>query len=641
MAKKEIATGNWQPATGNWGERCRRKWTSRHYVSVGVGLLVLLFIGAFIGEIRAPHFFLRSNQSGDDVHIKLDLELDESDTDTVEKMQLQKEESTSPFSVLSVGEQEQEVTDVYDDMNAWNKIWDIAGLLHAVKNEKKGNHTHGTQFVGPAKLNVTLISQDDGILSKLTARELFETFPSPAGADTVQIYNEKAYRELIQTFMTTKTNITICANGGSVTAGGGHINFDSRYYTKLTNSIRELNLNSAGGAVRNVGRGHGTRHSLHSAVFAPNFFPQYTDLLLWEFSINDYGYHIPEESIIEQERSLLIAWLSEVEKMRPQNNPPKVIMIYLWSVPFEFTDHQRVSNPVYDAHAQLAKEFDFVVGHVNVASYFDELRMKENDLKQLFLADAHHPSAAGHLSIAFLLLDLIRGKGSGGKAGSERRKGTDVDLPSQHLHRPMYKWFCGTESEAKKFVQSQVVEYGDGDDGIFSRWRSPLGTATLETPRNDVLPGTRQMFFDFASSEMQILGKQDPLRMDRQGSTSLSCCTAGASTSDYTTVKVPENADSIQNARSIYFGFGPGLSDVKDLKVYIDSDKEHVNGKLINVGDEEWKCFWSWKDVYDPMWFAFTEERTEISSIRICVENDRCDEEQELSEAMLISIAVY
>ena len=49
--------------------------------------------------------------------------------------------------------------------------------------------------------------------------------------------------------------------------------------------------------------------------------------------------------------------------------------------------------------------------------------------------------------------------------------------------------------------------------------------------------------------------------------------------------------------------------------------------------------------MYDPMWFAFTEQQSEISIMRIFVENDRCDEDrinmQEQSEAMLMSIAVY
>jgi len=57
--------------------------------------------------------------------------------------------------------------------------------------------------------------------------------------------------------------------------------------------------------------GRGTRHSSHFAAFASNFLPPITDLLLWEFAINDYAYgdYMLKESHIEQERSMLIPWL--------------------------------------------------------------------------------------------------------------------------------------------------------------------------------------------------------------------------------------------------------------------------------------------------------------------------------------------
>ena len=621
-----------------------KKWTTPRCTTVGACSLVLMVIPLLIVEVRSPCFFLRLiiNRSGDDVRIKpqkLGLD-DSSDKEQI----IQNEEATSLLNTdPSTGKQ--------SDMNSWDNIWDIAGLSPAAfttENDevlsKLKSRTSGKFTAAAAAAAFT--SEYDGVLSKLKARELFETFPSPVSADTVQIYNQKAYHELIQTFITTTANTTICANGGSATAGGGHIKFEHRYYTKLVNYIRELRLNAAGGEVRVIERGHGARNSLHSAVFAPNFFPQNTDLFLWEFAINDYGYHIRNESIIEQERSMLIAWLREVEQMRPQN-PPKVVLIYLWKKPFELNDRQQVINPVYDAHKQLAREFEFVVGHVNVASYFNELDVKEASLKEIFLADRLHPSAVGHLAITFLLLDLIRGKESRSITKSKHgRRDTDmnvsIDVPSKHQQRPQaYDWLCGTESEAKRFVQSQVIE---NDDGVTSSgWRSPLSTATLEKPRNDAVSGTRQMFFDLASyDQVNILGKQDPLRIDRQGSTSLKCCGDGASIIDYTTVRVPLNAEPIQNAYSLFFGFGPGLSDVDALRVYINSDEEHVKGKLVRVKDEEWECSWSWKDIYDPLWFAFDKEQPQISSIRICVENDRCEEREDgQSKAMLISMAVY
>ena len=327
--------------------------------------------------------------------------------------------------------------------------------------------------------------------------------------------------------------------------------------------------------------------SLHSAVFAPNFIPPKPDLLLWEFSINDYGYHIPQETIVEQERSMLLAWLREVETLR-QQRPPMVILIYLWKSPFEFNDKGKIYNPVYEAHAQLAKEFDFVVGHVNAASYFDELGDLQdmNEMKRLFLADQHHPNDTGHLVITFLLLHLLRGSSTDAhldldiqpKQGNVSSKGT-----------AQYKWFCGTDSEEKRYVRSQVTEYDGGDTSI-RRWRSPLGTGTLEEPQNDIQAGSRQMVFVQTSfGNTQILGKQDPVRTDRQRGVSLSCCRKEADTpiSGYTTVSVPEADEPIQDAQSLFLAFGPGFSDVNKLKVYIGSDERGVEGKLIRCSGQK------------------------------------------------------
>ena len=71
----------------------------------------------------------------------------------------------------------------------------------------------------------------------MNVQELFEEFPSPVGADTVQIYNGKTYDQLIRTFMTRPNIIHTCANGGSVTEGGGNVLEGRRYYRKFMQYI--------------------------------------------------------------------------------------------------------------------------------------------------------------------------------------------------------------------------------------------------------------------------------------------------------------------------------------------------------------------------------------------------------------------
>ena len=292
-------------------------------------------------------------------------------------------------------------------IQTWNTIWDEANLSAS------------------SALSLDL----DDVLT-MDAQQLFRTFPSPTSTDTLQIYNKKAYHDLIKIFLSLSpltfqeqdiehTPITVTANGGSSTAGGGHVPQKNRYYEKFVDYIHELNLTASEvDSQRNknfdiISRGHGIRHSLHSAVFASNFLPPTTDILFWEFAINDFPYNrrnIKKSEYFAQMRSMMIAWLQEVQKMQPK--PPKVLLIYLWKTPFQQKQDGNVNNPVFDAHmlgTKLAAQFDFVVGHVNLASYFDELttiptpspgsgRLPKNktisfqDVNKLFLADIHHPN---------------------------------------------------------------------------------------------------------------------------------------------------------------------------------------------------------------------------------------------------------
>ena len=107
-----------------------------------------------------------------------------------------------------------------------------------------------------------------------------------------------------------------------------------------------------------------------AAVFAPNLLPPNTDILFWKFAINDYESANRDH---ELEYNIFIAWLHECEKMYPK--PPKVILVYLWGSPFHFDENNQIFNPVFEIHAHLAKEIDFVVGFVNLASHFDELQV--------------------------------------------------------------------------------------------------------------------------------------------------------------------------------------------------------------------------------------------------------------------------
>jgi hypothetical protein len=174
---------------------------------------------------------------------------------------------------------------------------------------------------------------------------------------------------------------------------------------------------------------------------------------------------------------------------------------------------------------------------------------------------------------------------------------------------------------------------------------------TLEKPQNEEASSPKMLLLDTGPSfETKILGKQDPVRGDQQGSVSLACCTSNPN-SNFTSVRVPLKPEPtrdervpikpepMRNVQAIFLGFGRGMSDATDLKVYINSESTFTAGKLIKV-PHDWPCFWSWADVYDAWWFALDAEQPSVSSMSMCVENTRC-EMSEPSGAMLISMAVY
>ncbi len=544
-------------------------------------------------------------------------------------------------------------------LGSWNAIWDEAGL---------GSPDYGLrkQWEMKIKTNEAAPGQQGGLeqltrleptdpnvdVTTLTAQEVFDIFPAPHHPETIQIYNENTYHELIESFVldqssshhkATKT-FKICANGGSSTAGGGGIELENRYFNKLESFLRSLDA-FGGRPSEAIDRGHGSRNSLHSAIFAPNFIPPDTDLLLWEFAINDYPYspHISKETQAVQTRHMFLGWLREIERIKP--HPPKVILIYLWKTPFRPNANQQIDDPVYDFHADIAKEFDFVVGHVNVASYIDHELEELNwtEAKHYLVADAHHPSHAGHLCISFLLMVLLRGQGEWHPKFNINDKVAQSGGDKEDDHAvEKYDWFCGEDTNDKIFIRNRVLQ--QQNDNSYSGWRSPLGSMTLESPRNDESLSPRQLHLS-GTGDIAILGKQDPVRQDRQGSISLPCCSSSDDPSTFPTVKVPIETEPMNGVKALFLAFGKNRSFMTSMKVYMTTSsspeiKPSLSpGKLIQIPGD-WPCFWSFVGIYDTWWFQFTEEYSDISSLSLCVDNPKCSVEGE-SGTNLLSMAVY
>jgi hypothetical protein len=191
-----------------------------------------------------------------------------------------------------------------------------------------------------------------------------------------------------------------------------------------------------------IERGHGSRNSLHSALLADSYFPPNIDILLWELAINDMTNGIRDKNLKRiEEKNQLIVWLEQVSKIKPR--PSLVVLAYLWNTPFQI-GNGKVPNDVFISHQRVAAEYEFVVGHVNLASYVEELQWGKESSQKFLLAVQHHPSRMGHTVLAHLLLDLVI---------DEERQVTDANITTQ---KTPYQWACGTESTGKRLIKNRV-----------------------------------------------------------------------------------------------------------------------------------------------------------------------------------------
>lgn len=157
--------------------------------------------------------------------------------------------------------------------------------------------------------------------------------------------------------------------------------------------------------------------------------------------------------------------------------------------------------------------------------------------------------------VSFLLLNLLK--------SPDKRKDSINHDQSNHKSSAVekYNWFCGDDTEDKRFVRDRIVQSDD------SGWISPLGTVTLEKPANTwIRPGSKQLVFT-SNEEQKVLGKQDPVRGDRRSSVSIACCNH-SSRNIYTSISVSKEAKPMENVQAIFLGMGIGFSNMNKMKVY-------------------------------------------------------------------------
>mmetsp|Transcript_24968 Transcript_24968/g.37735 ORF Transcript_24968/g.37735 Transcript_24968/m.37735 type:complete len:531 (+) Transcript_24968:55-1647(+) len=332
--------------------------------------------------------------------------------------------------------------------------------------------------------------------------ETTETFPAPLISDnrTSSIYSERAlesWNKLIQEKVRKGENITLVINGGSSSAGAPNIPFQDRFFVNFAQRLEK----ELGAVINIIDRAHGARNTVHSAHMATSFLPEELDILIWEFSIND-GHR--DEDVRNQMRM----WLRNVGSWK---KPPVVILVYLWKSPFQETSDGKILCRTFDQHDFIGAEYDFVLGHINMASYFDNfLGWNFTSLKSTFLADRHHPNLFFHQVLGKLMFDFIAH--SNEYEPTRRGPAVKTDL----------EWIC----DGSNFELTEKLEYFFDQTGGVAK-----ASYTPDLPSNEHSHTKMLQPFNYSKRQLESsdvdfkrFAKADETRSDRQRGIILPCC---------------------------------------------------------------------------------------------------------------------
>lgn len=383
----------------------------------------------------------------------------------------------------------------------------------------------------------------------LLMREIMSFAPKPQGVD-VELYNMDAWHRLrallgleertnnqggsrnITGTSSSSSKVVLCFNGGSSTAGAGNVShldrFDELFVAMIQATTadeppdeKQIPRRASTTDLLVVNRGHGAKGSAHSGFLMHSFIPADTDIIIWEFAINDSA---AQQVNCEDVNSAIIIWLDQVA--RQSSPPPLVILAYLWDRYMRPNKDGRINGIVFQCHDRIAAAYDFVVGTINLASYLNNLNWDFRITKESFAADYQHPNEMGHLLLANLLWDLAVDDQRRPITSSKGSTATSTVVKSGIPSRPDTHWtWCTRDSP----MNERFLLFPSEKRFSFASW-------TSDAPRNDDLDNggmlSAQMFSMHSatySSKLwtKMLGTAVSNRQDRHISVVLPCCTTG------------------------------------------------------------------------------------------------------------------
>lgn len=305
-----------------------------------------------------------------------------------------------------------------------------------------------------------------------------------------------------------ETAVKIAVLGGSVSAGGGNITAEKRYFSHYTHWLK--NLTSSPRKITLSNYAQGGENSLYGALLFSAIVPLDTDLIFWEYSPNDKTYPglngccRPNDMIYIQD-----AFLRRVSSMNPL---PVVILVYTWSIPShkDLIRGRSIKDKSLRSTKDHALQFPFVAGYVSLV---EELLQNPNlpklvpEVEEMFFADKVHPNEKGHTLMGKLLIDLsVMASSSSSKSATN---GASLI--------PQPKWPCDDNGLSIRNALAEV-QYTQAWTALQpSIPNQQLSLVFYEASQKKVSPIEDRLKFI-------INGKTSQIRIDRKYSLELPCC---------------------------------------------------------------------------------------------------------------------
>lgn len=241
------------------------------------------------------------------------------------------------------------------------------------------------------------------MLSQVTRAAWQASFSTPG---LWQSQRNVVCRWLLEEFLAGRRNLTVTSLGGSASA------WRSNYGFYLASHLRNLAGSPATASVRFFNPSHGYTGSDWGSSYLDSLVPQDTDVLLWEFAINDWPGHGPLSVVDSTWPGLKsTTWHIEAFEMFLRRlfllNPRMVFgAVFLWKPSAascwpHCADDDRVWRDDLKVLHHYANHIDAFAIDVNHLA-------KNTTTRRHLFRDKHHPSNEAHAAIGHALFERFR-----------------------------------------------------------------------------------------------------------------------------------------------------------------------------------------------------------------------------------------